>query len=77
MTQSIKLLSIKYCLIFCSAPPRYRTPGNSTMAAVPVEDNQDNICIVKAKSAALFGARTPAGENLGSFIKIGFYVILY
>jgi hypothetical protein len=69
--QSIKLLSIKYFLIFCSAPFLYKTPGNSTIAAVPSADNHERICIKKAKSAFDLGARTPAGENLSSFINKG------
>jgi hypothetical protein len=69
--QSIKLLSIKYFLIFCSAPLRYKTPGNSTIAAVPLVANQDKQCITKAKSAFDLGAKTPAGENLSSLISNG------
>jgi hypothetical protein len=66
------LFSTRYFLIFCSAPQRYKTPGNSTIAAVPLLESQESICIVKARSALLFGARTPAGEKRGSLIRIGF-----
>ena len=66
---STKLLSIKYFLIFCSAPPLYKIPGKHTIEAVPFVESQDKECIIKAKSAFDFGARTPAGEYLGSFIK--------
>src|SRR5574344_2633544 len=69
MIQSIKLLSIKYFLIFCSAPPRYRIPGKQTIDATPFVANQDRECIINAKSAFDFGANTPAGAYLGSLIK--------
>lgn len=65
MMVSTKLLLTKYLRIFCSAPLRYNTPGNSTMAAVPSALNQLSMCMVKAKSALLLGASTPAGENEG------------
>src|SRR5690606_30119051 len=71
MTASTKLLSIKYLRIFCSAPPRYKTPGNSTIAAVPEVASQESMCMVKAKSALDFGAKTPAGEKRGSLINNG------
>jgi hypothetical protein len=71
ITQSIKLLSIKYFLIFCSAPSLYKTPGNITIAATPLVASQLRQCIIKAKSAFDFGAKTPAGENLSSFINSG------
>ena len=41
------------------------------MAAVPVGLNQDNMCIVNAKSAFDSGANTPAGAYLSSLIKSG------
>jgi hypothetical protein len=47
-------------------------PGNTTIEAVPLVDNQLKQCIIKAKSALDLGANTPAGENLGSFINTGF-----
>ena len=72
ITVSIKLLSIKYFLIFCSAHHLYKTQGNSTIAAVQLVASHDKICIVKAKSAFDFGAKTHAGEKRGSLIKIGF-----
>jgi hypothetical protein len=33
--------------------------------------SHDKECIIKAISAFDFGAKTPAGENLGSLIKYG------
>ena len=63
-----------YYVIFCSAPPLYKTPGNSTIAAVPFWANHDNICIVNAKSAFDAGANTPAGAYLGSFINNGLFL---
>ena len=66
--QSIKLLSTKYFLIFCSAPVLYKIPGKQTIDAVPFVANQDKECIIKAKSAFDFGANTPAGAYLGSLI---------
>ena len=71
MIQSIKLLSIRYCLIFFSAPPRYITPGKHTIDAVPFVANQASECIINAKSALPLGANTPAGEKRGSLINIG------
>jgi len=41
------------------------------VAAVPSTANHDNMCIVKAKSAFDFGARTPAGANRGSLMRSG------
>ena len=72
ITQSIKLLSIRYFLIFFSAPPRYIIPGKHTIAAVPFDASQERLCIINARSALLFGARTPAGAKRGSLISNGF-----
>ena len=69
--QSIKLLSMRYFLIFCSAPPRYIMPGKQTIAAVPLLASHERECIIKAKSAFDLGASMPAGEYLISFIKRG------
>ncbi len=63
---------MRYLRIFCSTPPRYSTPGNSTIAAVPLTANHDNMCIVKARSAFDFGASTPAGAYRSSLISSGF-----
>ena len=60
--QSTKLLSIKYFLIFCSAPPLYKIPGKQTIDAVPFVASHASECIINAKSAFDFGANTPAGE---------------
>ena len=68
ITQSTKLLSIRYFRIFRSAPPRYITPGKQTMAAVPLDASHERLCMMKARSAFDFGARTPAGEKRGSLI---------
>ena len=76
MMQSMKLLSIRYFLIFCSAPPLYIMPGKQTIAAVPFGASQERLCIINAMSALLFGASTPAGEKRGSFINNGLSVVL-
>ena len=52
------MLSIKYFLIFCSAPLLYRIPGKQTIEAVPFVASHDNECIINAKSAFDFGANT-------------------
>src|SRR5690606_19448970 len=72
ITASTKLLSMRYLRILCSAPPRYSTPGNSTIAAVPFTASHDKMCIVNARSALDFGASTPAGANRGSLMSSGF-----
>jgi len=63
---------MRYFLIFCSAPLRYNTQGNSTIAAVPFVARDERICIVNAKSALLLGARTQAGAKRESLMRIGF-----
>src|SRR5699024_12603044 len=68
MTASMKILSIRYLRIFFSAPPRYSTPGNSTIASVPMTASQLSMGIVKAQSALLFRASARAGEYRGSVI---------
>ena len=72
MMQSIKLLSTRYLRIFFSAPPRYMIPGKQTIAAVPLVASHERLCMIKARSALDFGARTPAGEKRGSLISSGF-----
>ena len=44
------------------------------MAAVPLDASHDRLCMINAMSALLFGASTPAGENLGSLINNGLSV---
>ena len=72
MMQSIKLLSTRYLRIFCSAPPLYMMPGKQTIAAVPLDASHASECIIKARSALLLGASTPAWEKRGSLISSGF-----
>ena len=72
MMQSMKLLSTRYLRIFCSAPPRYIMPGKQTIAAVPLEASHASECMIKARSALLFGASTPAGAKRGSLMSSGF-----
>jgi len=38
---------------------------------VPLVESHESMCIVKARSALLFGARTPAGEKRGSLMRRG------
>ncbi len=38
---------------------------------MPLPESHERECIIKAKSAFDLGARTPAGENLGSLIRTG------
>jgi hypothetical protein len=47
------------------------TPGKHTIAAVPFVASHDKECMINAKSAFDFGARTPAGEKRSSLIRIG------
>ena len=51
------MLSIRYCLIFCSAPPLYIIPGKQTIAAAPLVESQDSESITNAKSALDLGAK--------------------
>ena len=46
-------------------------PGKQTIAATPSVASQERLWSIKAKSALLFGANIPAGENLWSFINNG------
>ena len=46
-------------------------PGKQTIAAVPFDASQERLCMIKARSALLFGAKTPAGEKRGSLISNG------
>lgn len=73
MIASMKLLSIKYFLIFCSTPPRYKTPGKQTMDAVPFVASQESECMMNARSAFDGGANTPAGEKRGSLMSRGLF----
>ena len=63
MMQSMKLLSMRYWRIFFSCPAPVQDAGKQTMAAVPLGASQDRLCMIKARSALLLGASTPAGAK--------------
>ena len=44
------------------------------MAAVPSVESQESMCMVKARSALLLGASTPAGEKRGSLMLSGLFL---
>ena len=49
------------------------TPGNSTMAAVPLSLSDASMWSVKARSAVLSGASTPGPEKRSSLMRSGFF----
>ena len=73
MIQSMKLFSTRYCLILGSARlfVLEKIHGKHTIAAVPFGASHDKECIINAKSAFFFGAKTPAGAKRGSFMSKG------